>query len=344
MSQVPVIGEGDEPSGFEAAPPTRPSDRLLGFVGAVAALGLIWILFAGPQTQPEPDAESGAVSLLLPSDPTPTLPTATPPTSFTPAIPPTVDTDIDLPPGWEDLGELGVPRFYATAMDTGEALVIIGGGTDPFTNPNEPTFEALWNGIVVDHASGRVRNLRVAPPLCANGHPTAVWTGTEVVVWGVVRLIPEGCHPAASYNPSTNIWRRLGSPLFREAVDQSIWLDGELVDVRAGIAFSLDGGTARPVPSVRDSALFTGADVSSSPRLHWTGSEFLVLGSRGVIRVDPVSGSSSEGPSPPIPEIARTSAWNGRELLAVNYEMAAATFDPTSGRWTEVAPMPLRLL
>ncbi|HVR31724.1 MAG TPA: hypothetical protein VMS74_03345, partial [Acidimicrobiia bacterium] len=46
----------------------------------------------------------------------------------------------------------------------------------------------------------------------------------------------------------------------------------------------------------------------------------------------------------PIPEIARTSAWNGRELLAVNYEMAAATFDPTSGRWTEVAPMPLRLL
>ena len=343
MNEIPVLGQGDGLETSEAGP-TRPFARTLGLVSAVVALGLMWTLFTGPDTEPEPASDRGQISLPSPSDPTATLPTATPPTSFAPAIPPTVDSAIDLPPGWEDLGELGIPRYHATAVDTGDSLVMIGGGSDPFTNPNEPTFEALWNGIVVDHASGRVRNLRVAPPLCPNGHPTAVWTGTEMVVWGVVRLIPEGCHPAASYNPSTNIWRRLDSPLFREAVDQAIWLDGEVVDVRAGIAFSLDDGAARPVPSVRDSEMFTGAAVSSTPRLQWTGSEFLVLGSRGVIRVDPVGGSLTEGPAPPIPEIARTSAWNGQELLAVNYEMAAATFDPASGRWTAVAPMPLRLL
>lgn len=323
-------------------PERRGSGRLAPVVGFASVIVLTAALFVWAGSRPVV-IDEGPVRLEPPTGsdmPTTSSPTTSPPTTTTVAEGHRRPTVV-IAPGWEDLGLLAEARYHATHFDIGPELVVFGGGSDLYTGPDEPGFAPLWSGIAIDHATGAVRDLPPTP-LCPNGQPTAVWTGSELVVWGVVRSVPEGCPHAAAYDPATDSWRNLGSSFFRAAVQQTAWTGEELIDVRAGLAHTLDTGRVREVPSVRDSDMFTGGRVFSPPRVHWTGEEFLALGSAGVIRVDPFEGDLTEGPTPPIPDRARGSVWTGDRLLAVNYDLEGATFDPSSAEWQPIGRLPLR--
>lgn len=336
-----VSGAETDPGGARQRRRERTPRLVAMLIVVVITAGLVALTIGGP----EPDAAEPDGFALEPPEATIAASPSTTTTSAAQAddsTPGVVPEAVELAPGWQDLALLDTPRYHSTLIDIGDALIAYGGGSDLYTNPNEPGFEALWSGIAIDHATGRATDLPPSP-LCPIGHPTAVWTGTELVVWGVVRAIPEGCLDAAAYNPQTGEWRAISEPrFFRQAVQQAAWTGTEIIDVRAGLAYDPEAGSVRDVPSVRDSEMFTGTSVSSPPRVHWTGSEFLALGSEGVIRVDPFSGTLEDGPVPPIAEIARGSAMAGNTLLAVNYDMGAAVFDPQTGEWSEAAELPLR--
>lgn len=325
--------------------PESPKERTPGLVATLVVLILIAGIAALTAGDPKADGAEPDGVALEPPEATIAAAVSTATTATTPSdesSPLVVSERVELAPGWQDLALLDTPRYHSTLIDIGSALIAYGGGSNLYTHPSEPEFGVLWSGISIDHATGRVTELPPSP-LCPNGHPTAVWTGTELVVWGVVRAIPEGCVDAAAYNPATNEWRVVAEPrFFRQAVQQAAWTGTEIIDVRAGLAYDPDTGALRDVPSVRDSEMFTGNSVASPPRVHWTGSEFLALGSEGVIRVDPFAGTLKEGPVPPIAEVARGSAMAGEVLLAVNHDMEAAVFDPAVGEWRAVAELPLR--
>ena len=346
---IPVVGEvGDGPewaeivdtSGTDTRSP-GPRIAVAAAVMVIAVIGITALMLEGGPTDPVTDPD--------PVEPAPTTETTMaedppePPQTTTPTSTPTdgAGSADQLAPGWETLGRLDPPRYHAVTADTGTELVVYGGGDDPYIGPGEFGFSANWSGIAIDHASGTVRNLPPSP-MCESGIPAGVWTGTEFVIWGVGAASRVDCPAAAAYTPSSDSWRTLEGEFFAVAGSQTRWTDEELVSAAAGLAYRISDGNVRTIDSVRDSQMFTGTDVHSPPMIHSTGEEILVLGSQGVIRLDVATGQMADGPVPPIPDRARSSVWTGDELLAVNYDMAAATFDPLTGRWTEAASLPLR--
>lgn len=334
-----------------STPPGRPRPSPIAFLVATLAVVAALAVMAG--IQPPPDQDVGPEGPIASVDPISSSTSAPVPSSTVPSttVPTTVGEEsgtvsddpeqLELTPGWEDLGRLPEPRYHAEVLDTGHELVIFGGTRDRFTTPTEPGFDPMWSGIAIDHATRRVGRLP-DPPMCGSGTPVARWTGDELVVWAVAALVLEDCPPAAAYSPERDTWRVLDSGFFREAGSQTVWTGDELLSATAGLAYRLGTGEVREVTSVRESSMFTGTRIFSPPRVHWTGSEVLALGAEGVIRLDPDTGRLDEGPAPPIPSRARSSVWTGDRLLAINYDLEAALFDPSRGSWEPISSLPLR--
>ena len=344
-----IVEDVADPIPFEdvqAMTPTRAPGPRIAVAAAAVVIGVIGItalVFGEGPTDPVTDSDpaESAPTTETTMTPDPTEPSQT--TTPTSAPIDDADTADQLAPGWEALGRLDAPRYHATTVDTGTELLVFGGGDDPYTGPEERGFSAIWSGIAIDHVSGTVRNLPPSP-MCESGIPAGVWTESEFVMWraGASSVDRDDCPDAAAYSPTSDSWRTLHSEFFAAAGSQTTWSGEELVSAAAGMALRISDGNIRTIESVRDSEMFTGSDVHSPPTMHSTGEEILVLGSDGVIRLDIASGQVVDGPEPPIPDRARSSTWTGSELLAVNYDMAAATFDPVAGRWTEAPSLPLR--
>jgi hypothetical protein len=263
----------------------------------------------------------------------------------------TLDMVLEPTPGWETVGPVPVESPYgpAVVVDTAEELLFVTGGANRNTLA-QPYCGAQceWVGAAFDLATGATRILPESP-MCAEGTPEGIWTGDELIVWSVTPLDPE-CPVAAAYSPEGNQWRALDSDLFRGqwreqdsfgpgVWSQVVWTGQELLST-GGLAYRPDTGETRRIPAADESPMFTGDTVGSPPEVSWTGSEMLVLGSEGVIMIDP-DGVIVDGPAPPISEFRRASVWTGSELLAVAGDMDAAVFDPVADRWEEVDSPPL---
>src|SRR5205085_656341 len=115
-------------------------------------------------------------------------------------------------------------------------------------------------GIVLDHPVGRAdyQNLAAAPaplagswqslppaPVRLQTNLASVWTGTEMLIYGVKGVAADGnflhaSNALAAYNPATNTWRKLAaSPLAPSAAPTGAW-DGREVIVLVG-DFDPDG-------------------------------------------------------------------------------------------------------
>jgi hypothetical protein len=309
-----------------------PLAALVGVAGFVAGMLLLT----------DGDSPEAAVSMTtttrqpVTADPVTSLapPPATAPLS---TIAPPPATAVEPLGGWEDLNApFGRRRGLAVVWTGTELLIWDGdqgsGGSDPPTGL----------GYAFDPALGNWRRL-ARSELCPMGDARGVWTGAEMVVWpGVAAPAADECVTAAGYDPATDSWRSLdalNSDFFRLVGKGTsvVWTGELLVAPSLDIALDpIDGPTLAlpPLPRNADDAVF-------SPRLaHWTGEEILVLGSDELFSWVPGDAQWTELPSPPIADRARTSAWGGAELLAVNYEMEAARWDGTS--WTATDPLPLR--
>jgi hypothetical protein len=92
----------------------------------------------------------------------------------------------------------------------------------------------------------------------------------------------------------------------------------------------------------------------------WTGSEVVVIGAAlrpedltpdqsgrpSVLAFDPAGGAWRVLPPPPLasPPLATTAVWTGDEIVAWDYELHGARFDPAQGRqavWTALPDLPL---
>ena len=99
-----------------------------------------------------------------------------------------------------------------TAVWTGEE-VLFWGGAEITTNQAGAERPFLGSGVAYDPASRTWRSLAESP-LAARAYHEAVWTGTEMIVWGGVTQccpIDSVIHDptAAAYNPDTDTWRKL---------------------------------------------------------------------------------------------------------------------------------------
>jgi Tol biopolymer transport system component/N-acetylneuraminic acid mutarotase len=181
------------------------------------------------------------------------------------------------------------PRAEHAAVWTGDRMLVFGGSAlEGFPNTEEDCLGAYFN----DGAEyWPLTNTWSPLPTTGAGQPrgrhTAVWTGTEMIVWGGWRtlwddVVPPGAcmfemvvHTGALYDPVVAQWTpvtSVGKPTV-QVYEAGVWSGSELLVWGSGSA----GGRYDPITNVW-SAMTT--DGQPTPRRYhtgvWTGREYLV--------------------------------------------------------------------
>ena len=193
----------------------------------------------------------------------------------------------------------------------------------------------------------------IAPVPLEPGRAAAVWTGDEVLVWTDPNTVtPDEPWSGAAWDPTTDRWRRLPPGPVPAALDVTrdiVWTGG--VAFVAGLDATYDPTTDRwrevappPDSGVAIAAARMGHDVITLRWIEGTGADSIAssIGQPSAASYDPEQDEWSELGPPPIIPIGATLARAGDRLLAIDYEMQAATLAPGETEWDQADPLPLR--
>ncbi len=185
--------------------------------------------------------------------------------------------------GWMAVPTNGAPsaRAYHTVVWTGSEMIVWGG--------------YCWDGSRYRYGNDGGRYSPVGDswtPLPTSGAPaarayhTAVWTGSEMIVWGG-NSGSGWLNDGGRYNPVANSWTALpvaGAPVAREW-HTAVWSGNEMI-VWGGVGYNgsylNDGGRYNPTANSWTGLPATGAPAAR--RYHtavWTSSEMILFGGHG---------------------------------------------------------------
>jgi N-acetylneuraminic acid mutarotase len=189
---------------------------------------------------------------------------------------------------------------------------------------------------------------------------TAIWTGTEMIVWGgLISTAPGYANTGGRYNPSTDSWvatSTTNAPAGRER-HTAVWTGTEMIVWGGGGSggnFLNNGGRYNPIT---DSWIATSnTNAPTARRTHtavWTGSEMIVWGGSPTIstylntggRYNPSTDSwvATSTTNAPAARRYHTAVWTGSEMIVwggyfqdVNnyYWNTGGRYDPISDSWT----------
>ncbi len=201
-------------------------------------------------------------------------------------------------------------------------------------------------------------------PAARSGH-TAVWTGSEMIVWG--GLGGDGSsrfNDGGRYNPTANSWSTLpGTTLAGRSKHTAVWTGSEMIvwgghTIGGNLSNDLnDGGRYNPVGNS-----WTNVTTSSAPAARnshtavWTGSEMIVWGgfwsaingSSGYLndggRYNPVGNSWTNVPTSGAPAArdTHTAVWTGSEMIVWggqnngSYFNNGGRYNPVGNSWSLV--------
>ena len=244
-------------------------------------------------------------------------------------------------------------RRSHTAVSTGTEM-IVWGGFDDFNfvnfdtggryNPNTNTWTATSTNNVPE----------------ARENHTAVWTGTEMIVWaGFNEEFFESLNTGGRYNPNTDSWTATSTfaPDPRQ-LHTAVWTGSEMI-VWGGEDFSQPfdtGGRYNPgTNSWTGTSITNVPEARSSHTAVWTGAEMIVWGGTGGFpfsgdlnsggRYDPVTNSwtPTNTYNVPEPRSFHTAVWTGSEMIVwggsgqdVFSSMlnSGGRYDPATDSWT----------
>jgi N-acetylneuraminic acid mutarotase len=191
---------------------------------------------------------------------------------------------------------------------------------------------------------------------------TAVWTGTEMVMWGGTQGMRSPRGDGARYDPASDTWHAVAAddaPVERDD-HAAVWTGEEMI-VWGGNRESertekLDsGGRYDPVADRWRALPGSGLSGRDDPRAVWTGRAMIVWGGRdgrghtgdGALYSPAqdrwVRMSTRGGPEP---REDHTAVWTGREMIVWggwnggstrNYALDAAAYDPATDRWRPIS-------
>ncbi len=208
---------------------------------------------------------------------------------------------------------------------------IVWGGDGPGPTPRGTLFA---DGAAYDPLTGRWQRLPPAP-LTPRIGADAVWTGTEMLIWGGFDALygaSARLRDGAAYNPTTHRWRRLPpAPLPAGTGEVSVWTGRQFLlwVGDQGAAYGPQTGPSSP-GAAYDPLVNRWRRVSPAPHgvvefnrqlVVWTGSEVIA----------PVP-----APLPKNLNLCSPAGGCGSPQPAVQF----AAYGPTSDRWRTLAPPP----
>ena len=185
---------------------------------------------------------------------------------------------------------------------------------------------------------------------------TAVWTGTEMIVWGGSVADNNDFNTGARYNPSTDSWTPTNTVNAPEARvgHTAIWTGTEMIvwggETCCPLVYFKAGGRYNPST---DSWVATGTIQAPDGRAHhtaiWTGTEMIVWGGLGISilstggRYNPNTDSWTDTRTTDAPSARydHTTVWTGSEMIVwggtdgtgINYLNTGAKYDPLTNTW-----------
>ena len=176
---------------------------------------------------------------------------------------------------------------------------------------------------------------------------TAVWTGSEMIVWGgyVNGIVNTG----GRYNPSTDSWTATSltdAPSARE-LQTAVWTGSQMIVWGGSPYFFNTGGRYNPGTDTWAATSTTGAP--SGREFHtavWTGSQMIVWGGNGGDntggRYNPSTDSwtaTSTTNAPAAPRWYPTAVWTGSEMIVwggfygSNFFKTGGRYNPSTDSW-----------
>ena len=185
----------------------------------------------------------------------------------------------------------------------------------------------------------------------ARANYTAVWTGSEMIIYGGTVATGSSANSGARYNPATDSWVATSAPAVAPAVNQhtAIWTGSRMVvwggaDVNG--AATNKGGVYDPVTNTWVAMTLASAPFARLGHVAvWTGSRMIIWGGGmpdgGLY--DPAANTwtiiPSGLPNEPFPYNGATAVWTGSRMIfwGGDGHNTGGAFDPVSFTWTPTA-------
>ena len=222
-------------------------------------------------------------------------------------------------------GPLGMP-VAATLANVAYTLPKISEGDPPCTDDT-------WTATSTNNA-----------PEARSSH-TAVWTGTEMIVWGgdgATGLLNTG----GRYNPSTDSWTATSTANAPDArfLHTAVWTGSEMIVWGGFDGNELNtGGRYKPgTDSWTTTSTTNVPDARFEHTAVWTGSQMIVWGGRALSnrfstggRYDPGANSwtATSTTNAPTARFSHTAVWTGSEMIAWGGTTGNLDFFDTGGRY-----------
>jgi N-acetylneuraminic acid mutarotase len=214
-----------------------------------------------------------------------------------------------------------------------------------------PTISGATTGCTPD--SWTDTSITTNTPSARSNH-TAVWTGSEMIVWGGHRVVGTQVKTGGRYNPSTDSWiatSTTNAPTHRDA-HTAVWTGSEMI-VWGGFANGNNlktGGRYNPSTDSWTATSITNApEARSSHTAVWTGSEMIVWGGYGRGKYVNTGGRYTPGTDSwtatsttdaPEGRDAHTAVWTNSEMIVwggVNINFVplntGGRYNPSADSW-----------
>jgi N-acetylneuraminic acid mutarotase len=215
-------------------------------------------------------------------------------------------------------------RYGHTAVWTGSEMIIWGGGG----SGNYPYWSFRNTGARYNPSTDTWTTTSTTHAPTGRSGPTAVWTGSEMIVWGGIDGLFHTTNTGGRYNPSTNSWTAtstISAPAPRE-LHAAVWTGSEMIVWGgAGADYLNTGGRYNPNTNRWSATSITNAPAGRYfPTAVWTGTEMIVWGGTDDFTVFNTGGrynpnTNSWVPtsttSAPVGREAHAALWTGNEMI-----------------------------
>jgi N-acetylneuraminic acid mutarotase len=232
---------------------------------------------------------------------------------------------------WTNMSTAGAPlaRLNQSGVWTGTEMIVWGGCTGcitPYFNTGgryDPATDSWTATSTAGAPLGRIATSAATEPL-------AIWTGSEMIVWGGWPASGDATDTGGRYDPVSDTWtptRMVGAPSARRHHTLE-WTGDEMIVWGGEDSFGSLGDGASYDPTTNSWSTISGVGAPTPRFRHaaeWTGDEMIVWGGTANDenfdtggRYDPLADSwspTSTGAFVPFPRHLTTSVWTGSQML-----------------------------